>query len=94
MYLQDGIGLSGVNLEVLQAFGEHVSSHGLPVICGGDFNLSPEILSENTPIRSLGLVPWHDPNRFSCTSGDSHSTIDFFLVSRAFCDVMDPLARF
>ena len=78
IYLISGAGPGKANLELLWELSRWLASCGMPVIFGGDWQMSPgELLS-------LGWIQGNDlvirtPSAPTCGS----ATIDFFAVSRA-----------
>ena len=79
-YLVHGLGLHGVNLEILRAIGIAACNWGGPFLVGGDFNLEPgELISSGW----LGLIGAQvvAPSCNTCTIG-AGSCIDFFLEEK------------
>ena len=67
-------------IQTLSALGEVVRGCGLPVIIGGDWQISPEVLAQSKFPHRLGaeIVAAASP-----TNLRSGSTLDYFLVSRS-----------
>ena len=81
VYLEDGVGLSDSNWEVLLKVGELLARYGLPFVIGGDFNLDAQLLADSGWLRRL-KAKVQRPREGTCRgSKGSYSHIDYFLVS-------------
>eukprot|EP00972_Heterocapsa_arctica_P086166 12701225-Heterocapsa_arctica.AAC.1 len=53
VYMEDGVGLSDGNWEVLLKTGELLARYGLPFIIAGDFNFDAQLLADSGWLRRL-----------------------------------------
>eukprot|EP00973_Karenia_brevis_P079786 11071207-Karenia_brevis.AAC.1 len=79
VYLHCNVGLGPENVAILQEVARRNLESGSPILCGGDFNISPQELEDmGWPAGIEGVITAGDPNIGTCTSSLPASNIDFF----------------
>ena len=58
-YLYAGERLSKRNLEILSALGEHATAQGRPWLCGGDCQVSPNVVHGSDVLQMAGATVLH-----------------------------------
>ena len=53
VYLKDGVGISGMNVDILCKLSDHCKNHGLPFVVGGDWNNEPTSVINLDEIKSM-----------------------------------------
>jgi len=88
VYLQDGVGLSELNLSLLQEVACVAKSLNGPWVLAGDFNLEPSVLAASGFLQLAGghIVA---PKHATC----HNSVYDYFVVSDAFLPCVRGIAR-
>ena len=82
-YLKDGEGWGPVNTRLAAELGSHVRRQTGQVLCGCDWNMSPESVAQQSFHDKAGCVlttPEHGVPTFVTTR--AKSTIDFFMVGK------------
>ena len=89
-YLKTGIGgAAPFNLQILEFIGQVVSSHRMPWVLGGDFQMSPQDLADTHFPSAARACIVADLNPVgTCTSAFGASVIDFFVMSEVFADLV------
>ncbi|CAK0803810.1 unnamed protein product, partial [Prorocentrum cordatum] len=82
LYLQDGLGPKGVNLDIIGGLGDLVLTEGLPWLVQGDFNMEPGTLYElGWPALQRGA--YLGPAGPTCMASGTERVYDWFASS--FC---------
>ena len=77
VYAITGESYEGGNLQVLKCLGNHILSHGIPFIAGGDWQEHPEVLQQALKDAGMKAVVVY-PQQSTFVSGKATSLIDFF----------------
>jgi ribonuclease HI len=81
VYLWHSEGMTARNVELLEAAGAAIAQYGGPWVLAGDFNMTPEQLSEHDWLRSVGGIV-KAPDDTTCKSAFGGRTIDYFVVDQ------------
>eukprot|EP00972_Heterocapsa_arctica_P089960 13271853-Heterocapsa_arctica.AAC.1 len=81
VYMKDGLGLAGINLEILERIGRFTMLLNTPWILAGDWNMEPNNIAAAGWLHQFGgeLVA---PEGQTCSKGLGN-TLDYFIVARA-----------
>ncbi len=90
IYLEDGVGLSDGNWQVLLRVGEVLAAHGLPFIVCGDFNLPAEALETSGWLRRVQAKTFVSKEGTCRSAGGKYSHIDYFVVSDGLAPSVTP----
>eukprot|EP00972_Heterocapsa_arctica_P054245 7994625-Heterocapsa_arctica.AAC.1 len=77
--MKDGIGLAGINLDIMQTIGQFVMLLRTPWVLAGDWNMEPETIKAAGWLHQFGgeVIA---PSEHTCSKGMGN-TLDFFVVS-------------
>jgi len=88
VYLECGGRLTGLNVQILSALGQHILSHGRLFVVGADFNVTVDEMEESDWARRLNacLVTGH-LGYMAFSNGRLGRLIDYFMIDRRLADI-------
>eukprot|EP00972_Heterocapsa_arctica_P000745 105282-Heterocapsa_arctica.AAC.1 len=81
VYMKDGIGLTGINLDIMQTIGRFTMLLNTPWVLAGDWNMEPDMIRAAGWLHQLGgeVIA---PTEQTCSKGLGNA-LDYFIVARA-----------
>jgi len=81
-YLHCGVGLSSINKDIVGKIKENAEQHGMPWLCGADWNVEPDVIANSDLPRLLNarILATSAP---TCMSPTTSHTLDYFLVEKS-----------
>ena len=83
IYCQASTGPGGFNSNLVHTVTKHASSQGVPYIVGGDWNMQPETLAQQSLIGEAGAKILTGGSTPTFVSGRAQSVLNLFLVAGA-----------
>jgi len=86
-YLHCGVGLNSLNKDIIGKIRANADQHGMPWLCGADWNFEPDVLA-STDLPKLLNARILAPSSPTCLSPSTSNTLDYFLVEKSLASAM------